>query len=918
MMKILVALIEHIGDIIACEPVARYLKKKFPESNLTWIISRKFRPLVAHNPFIDHVIEVECLTDWIKIANHTDADLVVDLHVNYRVCECCRIPLIKRHGNPFVSAYEWLDYGPLLQAFSIGAGLPPISAAPKIYLPEHVLESVSQLNLAQPYCVIHRTSNSPIKDWTDEKWAELVRKIKENHGIDVIEIGNAKTSESSLGNLVTNLINKTDLLETGAVIRGARFFIGIDSGPAHMANAQKVPGVILLGQHGAFKKYNPYTGYYAESHAGVKIVQNLSGSVADLSVTQVVEAVSYVNSAVLAGLAITPEDERASLKFVSTEHRDLVQSSGLFDEAWYELHTEELAGGGIDPLTHYLSTDGSRTVGTLPGFDAAWYSNQYPQVASIGAPPIVHYLQNPGNGRRYWQIFNTGANWTISRTVQNHRSELFAVSNSLSPDSLSRALDVESPVSDLVTRDPKSNIFPRTFAFYLPQFHPIDENNWAHGLGFTEWHNVTKAKPLFAGHYQPKIPGELGYYDLRSPLVLQKQIELARSHGIDGFCFYYYYFAGKKILYDPIEEFLKSDSDMPFLFMWANENWSKRWDGGDKEVIIAQEHSDFDDMVFINGLFDIFRDPRYVKIDGKPVLMIYKTHLFPNILNTTERWREAALKNGFPGLYLIKADGWIEGEEHPRFYGFDASYEIPSNVTPENVEIAPPERPLVDPDFEGRLIDYQKFASFHAGNERPDRKRFKTVMLPWDNTARYKSRGIVHLNIEGSGYENWLSQALMDTYVYRKPEERIVFLHSWNEWCEGTYLEPDAKYGRRRLENTKNVIFNTRRAISLAEGSGVAAELWKSLFDTQRTKDEGAFLALDAARREARYVWTRLSDLEATERVQVDSPQIPTKKELKLLIKALKIKRFFVLPFKKKRRHQAEKIERIKKILMLS
>lgn len=223
-MKILVALIEHIGDIIACEPVARYLKKKFPESNLTWIISRKFRPLVAHNPFIDHVIEVECLTDWIKIANHTDADLVVDLHVNYRVCECCRIPLIKRHGNPFVSAYEWLDYGPLLQAFSIGAGLPPISAAPKIYLPEHVLESVSQLNLAQPYCVIHRTSNSPIKDWTDEKWAELVRKIKENHGIDVIEIGNAKTSESSLGNLVTNLINKTDLLETGAVIRGARFF----------------------------------------------------------------------------------------------------------------------------------------------------------------------------------------------------------------------------------------------------------------------------------------------------------------------------------------------------------------------------------------------------------------------------------------------------------------------------------------------------------------------------------------------------------------------------------------------------------------------------------------------------------------------------------------------------------------------
>ena len=307
-------------------------------------------------------------------------------------------------------------------------------------------------------------------------------------------------------------------------------------------------------------------------------------------------------------------------------------------------------------------------------------------------------------------------------------------------------------------------------------------------MGFTEWHNVVKGKRLFKGHYQPKIPGELGYYDLRSTDVLLEQVKLALKHGIDGFCFYYYYFGGQNVLYRPIDNYIKSDIDAPFMFIWANENWSWRWDGGDKEVIIEQQHSDFDNRVFIRGLLGTFSDRRYVKILGKPVLMIYKAHLFPDMLATTELWRAEAQAHGFPGLYLVMVDDWSSSLDHPRYLGFDATYEIPSNVTPSNVDVDPEKLPELPADFTGRIVDYQRFAQFHAGRPFPVHKRFRTVMLPWDNAARYGSRAIVHTNVEGDGYKTWLSQALIDTYKRYPPEERIVFLHSWNEWCEGTYL----------------------------------------------------------------------------------------------------------------------------------
>ena len=177
-MKIVVGLIEHIGDIIACEPVARFLRLKHPGAHISWVVATTFRELIDVNPNIDETVPVDCLTDWIKMVQHGVYDLVVDLHVNYRICSHCQIPLIKQHGNPFVSAYEWLDYGPLLTAFSIGAGLPPLAAHPNVYIQEKHKLAVDALGLPEHICVIHRASNTAIKDWTDEKWRRLASFIQ--------------------------------------------------------------------------------------------------------------------------------------------------------------------------------------------------------------------------------------------------------------------------------------------------------------------------------------------------------------------------------------------------------------------------------------------------------------------------------------------------------------------------------------------------------------------------------------------------------------------------------------------------------------------------------------------------------------------------------------------------------------------
>jgi ADP-heptose:LPS heptosyltransferase len=851
-MKVIIGLIEHFGDIVACEPVARYVSEKYPQAHVSWAVLSPYRELIDSNPHINEAVILGCLTDWIKLCKHSNYDLIVDLHVNLRVCEQCRVPLIKEHGNPFVNAYEYFDYGPILEAFCLGAGLPALSAQPQVYIRDEHRMGVDKLGLPPQYCVIHTESNDSYKDWPAEKWRSLTRFVAEELAIPIVEVGSRKkkpvegelqgATSGACDSSVIDLVNRTSLLETAEVIRRARFYIGIDSGPAHLANAVKTPGIVLLGRIGYFRQYTPFTGFYAGRSREVRLLRNLTGPVAELPVEEVIEATRYLvhflnerdaQAQSRADIAAAP----TAIASVDAHYRRMVAESGFFDRAWYVTHHPEALRDGIDPLDYFITVGGPS--GHSPGqeFDAAWYNGQRADLVVV-TDPLQHYLHF-GRGEGLRPCPHAASSVVESHPPNTHMAATLASLSSQPQTARGAGGEAES--------------LARIFAFYLPQFHPIGENNYGHRSGFTEWDNVIKARPLFRGHYQPRVRGELGYYDLRSVDVMREQIRLANDHGIAGFCFYYYYFQGKKLLYKPIDNYLKSDIKAPFFFLWANENWSRRWDGGDNEIIVSQDHSPEDDLAFIRELLPVFADDRYVKVAGKPILLIYKTHLFPNILQSTEMWRNEVVKHGFPGLYLVMADDWASDLPHPRALGFDASYEIPSNLVPEQVLWQNTKDLGLKNGFEGRIVDYRRFASFHLGRPFPDYKRFRTVMAPWDNTPRYGPRAMVHVNTDNDSYKLWLSQALIDTRRRYSPEEQIVFLHSWNEWCEGTYVEPDGRYGRRLLEETKEVV-DELGSIAVAQ-SKADPQMGMYFQRLMRAKDEGATRSLQGMRQQIMHLY---------------------------------------------------------------
>lgn len=216
----------------------------------------------------------------------------------------------------------------------------------------------------------------------------------------------------------------------------------------------------------------------------------------------------------------------------------------------------------------------------------------------------------------------------------------------------------------------------KLIAFYLPQYHPIPENSAWWGTGFTEWKNVSKALPLFKGHYQPHLPADLGFYDLRLPEARIAQADLAREYGIHGFCYYHYWFNGRRILERPFNEVLASGSpDFPFCLCWANENWTRTWDGGSADILLQQDYSDEDDRNHIRSLLPALADSRYIRVDGKPLILIYRTELLPNPERTSDIWRSESYTAGIGELYLARVESFTSGIE-PASIGFDAAVEF--------------------------------------------------------------------------------------------------------------------------------------------------------------------------------------------------------------------------------------------------
>jgi len=340
----------------------------------------------------------------------------------------------------------------------------------------------------------------------------------------------------------------------------------------------------------------------------------------------------------------------------------------------------------------------------------------------------------------------------------------------------------------------------QVIAFYLPQFHPVPENDEWWGRGFTEWTNVSKAVPHFKGHYQPRLPGELGYYDLRLPEVMARQFELARGFGVQGFCFHYYWFGGKRLLERPLETLLASKDEslnFPFCLCWANENWTRRWDGAEQEVLIKQDHSDEDHERVFDDLLRYLKDPRYIRVDGKPIIVIYRPLSVANIGKMGQIWRRKAAAAGLPGIYLVATTAF--GFSDPAAIGFDALVQFPPHAV--SVPEITADVELLNPDFSGCVYDYKETVDAYLdilnemrGKPR-DRAFFPGVMTAWDNVARKQGRGHVFHGASPKEFHRWLSAAARFSRAYNRPSERLVFVNAWNEWGEGAYLEPDRKFG---------------------------------------------------------------------------------------------------------------------------
>ncbi len=351
-----------------------------------------------------------------------------------------------------------------------------------------------------------------------------------------------------------------------------------------------------------------------------------------------------------------------------------------------------------------------------------------------------------------------------------------------------------------MTHNNKKNA--RVIAFYLPQFHPIPENDKWWGKGFTEWTNVGKAKPYFKGHYQPKVPSDLGYYDLRVPETRQAQADMAKEYGVEGFAYWHYWFGnGKRLLERPFNEVLTSgEPNFPFCLAWANTSW-KGFDYGVKgrKTLISQEYPGTEDHEkHFNEVLPAFHDPRYIRIEDKPIFIIFAPHELPKTKEFIELWQNLAIKNGLNGIHFIAQTNQTESIHSYLQEGYNSVniIRLTHIINHKNSLISRVRRKLL---YQPLLYKYQDAMKYFTGPEDYLNEVIPTIIPNWDHSPRTGKKGYI---LDGSNpalFGDHVKKVLQS--VSNKPlEKKIVFLKSWNEWAEGNYMEPDLKFGHGYLK----------------------------------------------------------------------------------------------------------------------
>jgi len=352
----------------------------------------------------------------------------------------------------------------------------------------------------------------------------------------------------------------------------------------------------------------------------------------------------------------------------------------------------------------------------------------------------------------------------------------------------------------------------RVIAFYLPQFHPTPENDEWWGAGFSEWTNVASAKPLFNGHEQPVIPADLGFYDLRLPETRVAQAEMAAAHGVEGFCYWHYWFGGRRMLERPFNEVLSSGSpDFPFCLGWANHSWNGIWKDEPHRMLIDQTYpGEADDRAHFDYLLTAFRDKRYMTVDGKPIFVIFKPTDIPDAKKRFALWRELALQAGLKGLHIVgihmldftdPGELGLDAVTLSRLAVTNTANSVVNEVT-KNIWRIRRKLSLGGP----RVVEYSEAIKHLV----PDLKQFACEAYPciypnWDNTPRKGRKGLVLANSTPALFEAHLNDAV-GALGERDDEHKLVFVKSWNEWAEGNHLEPDTKWGLQYLQALKRVI----------------------------------------------------------------------------------------------------------------
>lgn len=357
----------------------------------------------------------------------------------------------------------------------------------------------------------------------------------------------------------------------------------------------------------------------------------------------------------------------------------------------------------------------------------------------------------------------------------------------------------------------------RFIALYLPQYHPIPENDEWWGKGFTEWTNVAKAKPLYPGHKQPHIPADLGFYDLRLPIIREQQAELARQAGIEGFCYYHYWFGnGKQLLERPFNEVLQSGKpDFPFCIAWANHSWRKKlWSNekGKDKILIKQLYPGVEDYTnHFYSLLPAFKDKRYIRVNDKLFFIIYDVPNFEDVTTFINTWRKLAKDNGLNDFYFVATDADSRTKEKILSKGVDAIYNVDIFNTHHHYNILHKVLLMIGRKYFGlpTVIDYKHAMKDMINDDCVNRETIPVIAPNWDHSPRSGRKGIL-LKGAHPKYFQQIAERAIDVVKDKPKDEQIIIVKSWNEWGEGNYMEPDLEFGHGYIDALRQAIENKK------------------------------------------------------------------------------------------------------------